>query len=110
LTLVWLAAGFRPLSKAGSRTGAGSMFESPSRYFQREDARYRMPSGADVSYKRQRFLPTVETRTALSDDQLSPTDRLDRIAAPDVSDPERFWRVCDASAQSRRDLTAVVSS
>jgi hypothetical protein len=73
------------------------MFDSGSRYAVLEDAIYTTPDGREITYKRRRFLPLGETLAALTAVQMGPGDRLDRMAAQFLGDPEQFWQICDAN-------------
>lgn len=50
-----------------------------------------------VRYLRRRFLPRVEDHTTLVEHRVAPGERLDVIAARYLTDPTRFWLLCDAN-------------
>jgi len=50
-----------------------------------------------VLYIKQRFIPAPENFSALQEHRVEENDRLDNIAAKYFSDPELYWRLCDAN-------------
>jgi len=82
------------------------MFEVTSRYYAIE-ATTLVVDGREVRYVRRRFLPTGAPSTVLAVHSVAQGDRLDNITARYLTDPEQFWRVCDANGAMRPDeLTA----
>jgi hypothetical protein len=73
------------------------MFEPTSRYYKVEDTSIETKDGGKVAYKKRRFLPDWSDMTLLQELKVSDGDRLDRISARVVGDPEQFWRICDAN-------------
>ncbi|MGW3146146.1 hypothetical protein ACWDG1_15965 [Streptomyces sp. NPDC001177] len=74
------------------------MFTAASRYHGIEVARYEPPGGGDpVPYVRRRLLPDPASLTSLGFHPVAEGDRLDRIAAAGLGDPELFWRIADAN-------------
>jgi hypothetical protein len=74
------------------------VFASTSRYYNIQDAVLETKdSGNKITYKRRRFLPDLSTMIILQEISVSEGDRLDRISARIVGDPEQFWRICDAN-------------
>jgi hypothetical protein len=74
------------------------MFESTSRYYNIQDAVLETKDGRNnITYKRRRFLPELSNITILQEISVSEGERLDRISARIVGDPEQFWRICDAN-------------
>ena len=71
------------------------MFESTSRYYNIEDTSIR--ENDKKAYKKRRFLPDWSEMTFLQEVTVKEGDRLDRISARIVGDPEQFWRICDAN-------------
>lgn len=64
--------------------------------------------GETVPYLRRRFVPQAETLALLREHTVVEGDRVDRLAATHLQDPELFWRLCDANRAVRpADLTAV---
>ena len=83
------------------------MFGPTSRYYSIEVAEHRTPGGRVVRYVRRRFLPQPDELPLLVEVTVTEGDRLDRIAARTLGDPEGFWRVADANdALDPLDLTA----
>lgn len=73
------------------------MFDPNSRYIVLENAIYKMPDGREITYKRRRFLPPGDSLPSLADVEVGPNDRLDRVTAQYLGDPEQFWQICDAN-------------
>ncbi|HFE32026.1 MAG TPA: LysM domain-containing protein [Gammaproteobacteria bacterium] len=64
------------------------------------------PDGQSVRYVDQRFIPAPENFATLQEHTVEENDRLDNIAAKYFSDPELYWRLCDANgAMNPADLT-----
>lgn len=72
------------------------MFDKNSRYASIEDASIADSKGRIVTYKKRRFLPQGEEMPLLVEVTFVQGDRLDLIASRTLSDPEQFWRICDA--------------
>jgi len=67
------------------------------------------PDGVTRTYLRRRFVPPPERFALLTEHVVTGGDRLDRITAAYLGDPEQFWRVCDANRAMRPDeLTEVI--
>jgi hypothetical protein len=74
------------------------MFAPSSRYAGLEVARHQPPGGGEeVPYVRRRLLPALDTLTVIGAHVVADEDRLDRVAAEHLADPERFWQVADAN-------------
>jgi hypothetical protein len=59
-------------------------------------------NGTTLKFKRVRFIPETPAQAAVI---VNPQERLDHIAYRVYTDPELFWRICDAnSALSPPDL------
>ncbi len=85
------------------------MFEHTSRYFAIEKAVFTAPGGREIRYVRRRFLPDAASQITLAEHTVVQGERLDNITARYLSDPEQFWRVCDANnAMSPEELTAEI--
>jgi hypothetical protein len=70
------------------------MFFKGSRYEKTPTADLTDANGNVVRYKLTRFIPPTDAEAGhLVDDM----ERLDHIAYRYYSDPERFWRICDAN-------------
>jgi len=68
-----------------------------SRYSTTPTASLEMPDGTRVAYLRRRFVPPSERFVLLVEHRVKEGDRLDRITAHYLGDPEQFWRICDAN-------------
>lgn len=76
------------------------MFDESSRYKDVENATLEMTQDGvtrTVVYKRRRFLPSPAAFTTLVEHTVRDGDRLDRVTAGYVGDPNQAWRVCDAN-------------
>ena len=78
-------------------------FPPTSRYAGIAIARITLPDGREVAYVRRRFVPPPDRLTAVGERQVEQGDRLDRIAAADLGDPELYWRICDANGAMAPD-------
>jgi hypothetical protein len=76
------------------------MFSITSRYTSVADANYQDSSGRKFSYKLLRLIPAAPTLLVHTFVQ---QDRLDLLAAKFYTDPEQFWRICDANFAMRPD-------
>jgi hypothetical protein len=68
-----------------------------SRYALVENTTWDPGDGHLSVHKRRRFLPREEDIPLLSLVSIAPGDRLDRITASTLGDPEQFWQICDAN-------------
>ncbi|MDH3657576.1 MAG: hypothetical protein OEM77_05515 [Nitrosopumilus sp.] len=50
-----------------------------------------------IRYKKRRFLPLAEKMQIQYMVNVIAKDRLDNISAKTISDPEHYWRICDAN-------------
>jgi hypothetical protein len=76
------------------------MFTTTSRYANVPDATYQDANGRQFPYKLLRLTPsapTILTHTVVQQ------DRLDLLANTFYTDPQQFWRICDANAAMRPD-------
>ncbi len=73
------------------------MFEPTSRYYALPTARWTLPDGRVVTYKRRRFVPDGTTLPLLGEVAPAPGERLDLLTARVLGDPEQFWRIADAN-------------
>jgi nucleoid-associated protein YgaU len=88
--------------------GRPNAFPASSRYAPVEVARL-VVAGREVPYLRRRFVPQPESLADAGVHVVEDGDRLDRIAAETLGDPELYWRICDANRALRPDeLTARV--
>ncbi len=72
------------------------MFDPKSRYAPLATATHVFPDGREVRFVRRRFVPAPGGEV-LAEHTVEGGDRLDRITARYLGDPEAFWRVCDAN-------------
>lgn len=70
------------------------MFFRGSRYEKVGELQLTDRKGRIIRYKNVRFIP--ETRARLGH-IVNQSERLDHISQRFYSDPERFWRICDAN-------------
>lgn len=80
-------------------------FAANSRYAATETAEYTLPSGGRVVYLRRRLLPDPARFVTLLTYRIVEGDRIDRLAAAVLGDPEQFWRLPDANGD--RDALAL---
>ena len=60
-----------------------------------------------VLFIKRRFIPAQENFATLQEHRVEENDRLDNIAAKYFSDPELYWRICDANgAMNPPDLVS----
>jgi hypothetical protein len=59
-----------------------------------------------IAYLKRRMLPSPDTFALLQRYTVTQGERMDSIAAKFLSDPEQYWRICDANGAMRpEDLT-----
>ena len=73
------------------------MFDQTSRYEKCKDAKIQTEDERTITYKKRRFLPSAEKMQIQYMVNVVAKDRLDNISAKTISDPEQFWRICDAN-------------
>ena len=78
-------------------------FPFTSRYYGIETAQFETAGGKTVVYVRRRFVPQPERFALLQEHTVTQGERLDNITALYLTDPEQFWRVCDANRAMRPD-------
>ena len=76
-------------------------FPITSRYALTEVATWAAPGGRLIPYLRRRFVPSPDRFALLEEHLVVDGDRLDRLAAEYLGDPEAFWRICDANGAVR---------
>lgn len=59
--------------------------------------------GPPVAYLARRFIPAEERFTAFARHIVVQGDRLDNLSARYLSDPEQYWKLCDANGATRPD-------
>jgi hypothetical protein len=72
-------------------------FTANSRYAGQETAEWKRADGQTVLFVKRRFVPPPESFATLQEYRVEENDRLDNIAASFYSDPELYWRLCDAN-------------
>jgi hypothetical protein len=89
--------------------GKVTPFPPTSRYYGIETATVQQPDGRTAIYLRRRFVPSPENFALLLYHGVTQGERLDNITAKYLTDPEQFWRICDANRVQRPDgLTETV--
>lgn len=78
-------------------------FPPNSRYHATLTATLVTPDGRTIVYLRRRFVPPPEHFATLREHQVVQGDRLDRLAATHLGDPEVYYRLCDANRAVRPD-------
>jgi hypothetical protein len=85
------------------------MFDHTSRYYPLETVKFTPPLGRPIAYVKRRFLPQGQDLPLLGEVVVNDGDRLDRITARTLGNPEYFWRIGDANnAMNPVDLTATL--
>lgn len=72
-------------------------FATNSRYAGQETTEWKKADGQAVLFIKRRFAPSPENFSTLQEHRVEENDRLDNIAAKYFSDPELYWRLCDAN-------------
>ncbi|MBC9251677.1 hypothetical protein A9179_15495 [Pseudomonas alcaligenes] len=72
-------------------------FPPNSRYHGSETAERVTPEGRRVVFLRRRFVPDPGRFVTLQEYRIVEGDRIDRMAAAVLGDPEQFWRLPDAN-------------
>lgn len=90
----------RMLAAPGLRATA---FPPTSRYHGIDTLSLPGPDGTLVVYLRRRFVPPPERFALQQLHSVMAGDRLDKLAARYLGDPEQFWQVCDANDAVRPD-------
>jgi hypothetical protein len=73
------------------------MFPITSRYYTIEIVKLERKDGTKVAYLRRRFVPSPDRFQLLQEHSVKDGERMDLITAQYLTDPEQFWRVCDAN-------------
>jgi hypothetical protein len=82
-------------------------FAPTSRYYGIETVVAVLPDGRRVSVLRRRLVPAPERFTLLQEHVVSQDERIDRLSAAYLGDPQAFWRIADANtAMQPEQLTA----
>lgn len=83
------------------------LFTPTSRYSGSETAEWTKVNGQKVLFVKRRFIPKPENFATLQEHLIEENDRVDNLAAHYFSDPQLYWRLCDANgAMNPDDLTA----
>jgi hypothetical protein len=79
------------------------LFAANSRYQSIATTRLTLPDGTEIVYLKRRFVPQPERQALVREYVVVARDRLDNISAraPEIGDPELFWRICDANRALR---------
>jgi hypothetical protein len=77
------------------------MVDPLSRYAPVEQVTVVMPDGREVRCLRRRFLPQPERLAQVDEAVVRLGDRLDRIAAAHLGNPELSWRIADGNRAMR---------
>ena len=86
-------------------------FAANSRYAGIETAEWKKADGLPVIYVKRRFIPAPDNFATLQEHLVEEKDRLDNIAAKYFTDPELYWRLCDANgAMKPSELTKTIGS
>lgn len=80
-----------------------AIFPPQSRYATTETTTFRAPDGRVIIHLRRRFVPAPEGFELLQEHVVKEGERLDNITARYLTDPERFWRICDSNRAMRPD-------
>lgn len=73
------------------------MTDPQSRYARTPVTQYTTPEGRRVACFSPRLVPLGRTLPVLGTIEITPLDRIDRLAARALGDPRQFWRLCDAN-------------
>lgn len=73
-------------------------FTPNSRYFGIDTATVENTEGQSIIYVRRRFIAPPEKFDLLQEHTVTEGERPDQVAQQYLSDPEQFWRICDANA------------
>src|SRR5207248_1840366 len=72
-------------------------FPETSRYAAVEVVTEPTPDGRPTAYLGRRFVPGPERYGTVREHVVKQGERLDNVTAAYLTDPEQFWRVCDAN-------------
>ena len=78
-------------------------FPPNSRYHTTPTATLVTSDRRTITYLRRRFVPPPERFATLREHTVVQGDRLDRLAAQHLGDPEIYYRLCDANGTLRPD-------
>jgi hypothetical protein len=80
-----------------------SLYPPNSRYHGVEIATAKTAAGRVIAYLRRRFVPPPERFDTIAEHIVEESDRLDRLSARYLGDPQLFWRIADANGAVRPD-------
>lgn len=84
-------------------------FAMTSRYYNLETTTLETVDDRMIIYLRRRFVPAPARFALLQEHVVTQGERLDNITAHYLSDPEQFWRICDANgALHPNELTETI--
>jgi hypothetical protein len=84
-------------------------FPPNSRYRGVDVATFTTRDGRALLYLRRRFVPQPDSLASAGEVLVAQGDRLDRIAAAQLGDPELAWRICDGNGAMRpEDLVETI--
>ena len=87
-----------PLQLILQQAGLKSNYFAPSsRYFGIEAITMEARNQGTIAYVRRRFIPQPDGFQLLQEHVATENERLDNITHRYLSDPEQFWRICDAN-------------
>lgn len=78
-------------------------FPTNSRYHGIEITTLQQEGRERVAYLKRRFVPPAENFATIQEHRVVEGDRVDNLAAHYFSDPELYWRLCDANCVMRPD-------
>ena len=85
------------------------LFPPSSRYHGMDTIKMEMPDGNTLVYLKRRFIPQPEEFQLLQEHTVTQGERLDNVTTNYMTDPELFWRICDANRAMKPDeLTQTV--
>lgn len=85
------------------------LFSVNSRYYEIETNKWCDSSEREFIYLRRRFVPIPKKNPVQIEHIVTQDERLDNITAKYLSDPEQFWRICDANNALRpEELTSTL--
>jgi hypothetical protein len=82
---------------------ASYTFPPTSRYYGITQLNYVQADGETLAYLARRFLPPSSQFALLHTHVVVQGERLDVVAARELSDAQAFWRICDANDAVRPD-------
>lgn len=84
-------------------------FPPTSRYYGIDTVAKKFADGRTVTFLRRRFVPLPERFSLLQEHVVAEDERIDRVAASYLGDPQAFWRIADANrAMQPEHLTAEI--